>query len=222
MISLREYEKLPDIISEHQVRENWGFGFHSKKELLSRALNPSINQAKGKSYTTKYIVSLIGEIEGAKWLRAQGYEVYQFGFIQHYFYVLNNTVQRMKKRRSKEYIQNDEEYIKGLKQTLKGFFGEHYEPMRQFYDEVLPIRSEIRKTVQFAEQVGGVYPDFIVKKNNEFSIIEVKSNTSMPTKHQLRCFELAKTYGFKSMVLRVIVELNVVKEISLLSPFKVK
>ena len=160
----KEYEKLPDNISEHRVRENWGWGFHSKKELLARALNPSNNRAIGKSYSKEYIAGLIGEIEGAKWLTEQGYEVYQFGFIGHYFDLLNNTIERMKKRRKKEYIENDGDYIKTLEQTLKGFSGEHFEAMRKFYTEVLPIRSEIRKTVQFAYQVGGVAPDFIVKK----------------------------------------------------------
>lgn len=201
---------------ECQVRENWGWGFHSKKELLARALNLSNNPATKKSYNKKHIAYLIGEIEGAKWLTAQGYEVYQFGFIQYYFDVLNNTVERMKRRQKKEYIENDRAYIKRLEQILKGFFGEHFEAMRQFYNEVLPIRREIRKTVQFAEQVGGVYPDFIVKKDDDFSIVEVKANTSIPTKHQKTCFEIAKSYGFKVMVLRVIVESNVVKEIRLL------
>lgn len=212
----KEYEKLPDNISEHRVRENWDWGFHSKKELLTRALNPSNNPATKKSYNKKHIAYLIGEIEGAKWLTEQGYEVYQFGFIQHYFDVLNNTVERMKKRRKKEHIENDEDYIQRLEQTLKSFFGEQFETMRQFYNEVLPIRKEIRKTVQFAEQVGGVFPDFIIKKDTDFSIVEVKANSSMPTKHQQMCFEIAKKYGFKAMVLRVIVESNVAKEIRLL------
>ena len=94
----------------------------------------------------------------------------------------------MKKRRNKEFIESDMDYIKRLEQTLKDFFGEHFENMQQFYIEILPLRSEIRKTMQFAEQVGGVYPDFIVRKNNEFSIVEVKANTSMPTKHQPKMF----------------------------------
>ncbi len=212
----KEYEKLPDNIREHRVRENWGWGFHSKKELLSRALNPSNNSSIRKSYTQKHIAGLIGEIEGAKWLTEQDYEVYQFGFIGHYFDLLNNTVARMKRRRKKEYIENDRDYIKRLEQTLKGFFGEHFEAMRQFFTEFLPKRKELRKTVRFAEQVGGVSPDFIVKKKNEFSIIEVKANASMPTKHQRMCFEMAKRYGFKVIVLRVIVEFNVAKERSLL------
>ena len=206
---------MPDNIREHQVKENWGYGFHSKKELLARALNPPNNRVIGKSYSKKYIAFLIGEIEGAKWLTAQGYEVYQFGLIGHYVDLLNNTVERLKKRHKKEFIEKDRDYIKTLEQLLREFSGEHFEALRQFYRAVLPIRSEIRKTVQFAYQVGGITPDFIVKKNNDFSIIEVKANTSMPTKHQLMCFEIAKRYGFKALVLRVIVESNVAKEINL-------
>ena len=56
-------------------------------------------------------------------------------------------------------------------------------------------------------QVGGISPDFIVKKNNAFSIVEVKAYTSKPTNHQRMCFELDKNYGFNSMVLNVIVEI---------------
>lgn len=85
-------------------------------------------------------------------------------------------------------------------------FGESFESARLFFYEFLPKRKEIRKNYRFAEQVGGVSPDFLVKKNNVFSIVEVKANTSMPTKHQKMCFETAKKYGFDSMVLRVIVE----------------
>ena len=206
----KEYPKLPDTI-----RENWSYGFHTRKELIDRALNPSNNQAIRKSYNQNWLAGLIGEEEGRKWLAEQGYYVYQFGRIGYYFEVLNNTVERLKKRHKKEFIEKDRDYIKTLEQLLREFSGEHFEALRQFYREVLPIRSEIRKTVQFAYQVGGVTPDFIVKKNNDFSIIEVKANTSMPTKHQLMCFEMAKRHGFKALVLRVIVESNVAKEISL-------
>jgi len=65
-------------------------------------------------------------------------------------------------------------------------------------------------------QIGGISPDFIVKKNDAFSIVEVKANTSKPTKHQKMCFDMAKNYGFNSMVLNVTVENRLVKEIRLL------
>jgi hypothetical protein len=202
----KEYPKLPDNIREHQVKENWGYGFHSKKELLARALNHPNNQ--------KHIAYFIGEIEGVKWLTAQGYEVYQFGLIGHYFELLNNTVERLKKRHKKEFVEKDGAYIKTLEQLLREFSGEHFDALRQVYTEALPVRSEIRETVQFADQVGGVSPDFIVKKNNEFSFVEIKANTSQLPKGQRICFEIAKKHGFKAMVLRVIVESNPVKEIS--------
>ncbi len=166
-------------------------------------------------YSFKYLAGVIGEEEGRKWLAEQGYKVYAFGRVGHYFQDIEDTVDGLKRRRKQEYIEDDKKYISTLEHKLEGFFGEKFERMRKFFYTVLPLRKELRKTKQFSSQVGGVYPDFIVKKNNDFSFVEVKANTSVLTKHQRTCFNIAKGYGFKTFVLRVKVESNIPKDICL-------
>ena len=84
--------------------------------------------------------------------------------------------------------------------------------MRRFYFEFLPKRREIWRT---RCRRAGITPDFIVKKNDVFSIVEVKANTSKPTAHQKMCFDMAKSHGFNSMVLRVTVKSRLAKEMKL-------
>jgi hypothetical protein len=63
---------------------------------------------------------------------------------------------------------------------------------------------------------GGISPDFIVRKGDVLSLIEVKANTSKPTVYQNMCFELAKNHGIRSMILKVTVESRAIKEMKLL------
>jgi hypothetical protein len=171
-------------------------------------------------YSSKYLVGVIGEKDGRKWLTERGYEVYEFGMMGHYFEELENTVDGLKRRRKQEYIKDDRRYINALEHKLKGVFGEEFEGMRKFFCAFLQQRKEIkeeaRRTRLFAEQIGGISPDFIVKKNNDFSFVEVKANQSMLSKHQRTCFKIAKRYGFKTFVLRVKVESSISKDFCLI------
>jgi hypothetical protein len=181
------------------------------------------NRIRDKPYTQKYIASLIGEKEGKKWLIEQGYSVYLFAFFEHTFNSLNDTIERMKRRRKQEYMEKDRLLVESLETQLKHVLGQDFETMKKFFLDFSPRRIEIHKSTRErmrAErryiQIGGISPDFIVKKNDAFSIVEVKANTSKPTKHQKMCFDMAKNYGFNSMVLNVTVENRLVKEIRLL------
>jgi hypothetical protein len=176
----------------------------------------SYQKSKNIHYGEAHVSGLIGEREGRKWLNEQGYEVHEFGTIEHYFRELNETSERLKRRRKQAYIEQDKTYIKKYEDKLKGIFGDKFEEMKKFYFEFLPKRRELRRAKRFADQVGGISPDFIVKKNDVFSIVEVKANTSKPTKHQRMCFDMAKNYGFASIVLNVTVENRLAKEIRLL------
>lgn len=166
-------------------------------------------------YGSKYLAGVIGEKEGRKWLTEQGYEVYEFGMIGHFFDELEKAIERLKRRRKQEYTEEDKIRINTLEHKLEDIFGKKFEEMRKFFYTVLPLRKEIRKTKQFSSQVGGVYPDFIVKKNNDFAFVEIKANQSILSKYQRMCFKIAKSYGFKTMVLRVKVESNIPKDIHL-------
>jgi hypothetical protein len=168
---------------------------------------------RGK-YGSKYVAGIIGEKEGRKWLTEQGHEVFEFGRMAYlYFGNLEDAVDRLKRRRKQEYIKEDKIYISTLEHKLEGIFGEKFERMRQFFKAFYQLKEEIRKARKYEMRVG---LDFIVKKNNNFSFVEVKANQSMLSKHQRMCFKIAKRYGFKTFVLRVKVESSISKDFCLI------
>ena len=163
-------------------------------------------------YSSKYLAGVIGEEEGRKWLIEQGFDVYEFGMMRYYFGELENTIDGLKRRRKQEYIEEDKIYISTLEHKLEGFFGEKFERMRQFFKAFYQLKEEIRKARKYEIRAG---LDFIVKKNNDFSFVEIKANQSILSKYQRMCFKIAKSYGFKTTVLRVKVESNIPKDIRL-------
>lgn len=168
-----------------------------------------------RNYTERFIASLIGEREGRKWLKEQGYQVFEFGMIESYFERIKETSERLAKRRKQVYIEQDKASIKHFEGRLMEFFGNRFEEAKGFYFEFLPKRREIWRLRGASGHRGGISPDFIAKKDDVLSLVEVKANTSKPTIYQNMCFEMAKKYGIKSMVLNVTVESRMVKEMKL-------
>lgn len=162
--------------------------------------------------SSKFFVGLIGEKEGRKWLTEQGYEVYEFGMMGHYFEELENTVDGLKRRRKQEYIKEDKIYVNALEHKFKGVFGEKFEGMRQFFKAFYQLKKDIQRARKYELRVG---LDFIVKKDNDFYFVEVKANQSMLSKYQRICFEIAKRCGFKAFILRAKVESNISKDFCL-------
>lgn len=180
------------------------------------------NRVREKPYSAKYIAGLVGEKEARRWLTEQGYKYYLFEFFDYKFYALDSLNKTFSRRRKPEYQEKDKTEIANLEAELRGLLGKHYETMKRFFSEFFPMKAEIKRSRwerMRAEHryiaVGGITPDFFVWKDNEFSIVEVKANKSMPTKHQRACFELGKKYGYKSMVLRIMVDVKNVKEVKL-------
>ena len=170
-------------------------------------------------YGSKYVAGVIGEEEGRKWLTEQGYEVYEFGGIDSYFHRLEKTIDRLKRRRKQEYSEEDKIHINTLEHKLKGIFGEKFEEMWQFFKAFYQLKEQLEEEIRKARKYWmgvRVGLDFIVKKNNDFSFVEVKANQSMLSKHQRMCFEIAKRYGFKTFVLRVKVESSISKDFCLI------
>jgi hypothetical protein len=50
------------------------------------------------------MAGIIGEVEGKRWLTQQGYEVYSFALLEHYFDLLKSTMDGMIRKRKQEYI----------------------------------------------------------------------------------------------------------------------
>jgi hypothetical protein len=167
-----------------------------------------------RTYTEKFIAGLIGEKEGRKWLKEQGYEVFEFGMVEHYFEEAKETSERLAKRRKQAYVKQDKIQIKYFEDRLREFFGDRFEDAKSFFFEFLPKRREIWRLRRKGQT--GISPDFIVKKGEALSLIEVKANTSKPTIFQNLCFEMGKKFGINSMVLNVTVQSRMVKEMKLL------
>jgi hypothetical protein len=178
-----------------QSRHNWHY---------ERSLN--------RRFTEKFIAGLIGEKEGRKWLKEQGYDVFEFGMVERYFEKLKETSERLLKRRKQVYIEQDKTIIKLIEDMLRDFFGNKFEEAEGFFFEFVPKRKEIWRLRGASGYRGGIGPDFIVKKEDFLYLIEVKANTAKLAIYQKMCFELAKKHSIKSLVLNVAVESRKVKK----------
>jgi hypothetical protein len=184
-------------------------------------------RSKNKQYNQKYIDGLIGEKESRKWLQDNGYEVHEyeglkahFESIDDYAKIIRKTFQSMNRRRKQENVEQDklliEKYKQGIvRQTgyLKEIFGAKYFQARHLFIEIHELREDIWHSRK--RRKGSSQPDFITKKGEEFSFVEVKANTSHLSVEQRGCFKLAKIYGFNAKMLRVTVDNNIANEIRL-------
>jgi len=58
-------------------------------------------------------------------------------------------------------------------------------------------------------------PDFIVKKDGDILFIEVKVNQSRPKKYQRASFNVAEEHGFKTLIFRPDVQIQIRKDVQL-------
>jgi Holliday junction resolvase-like predicted endonuclease len=166
----------------------------------------SLSQAFGK----------IGEKEARKWLENLDYEVYSFQEIIWKISDLEQAIDRLGRRRKLKYKEQDRIHIRRQAEFLKSIFGGESKEIRTFCREFLLLSREverIRQAKNFTRR--GVGPDFVVKKDNAVTFVEVKVNEADLTKYQKVCFKIAKSHGFRTMVLRVKVEQNLPKDIRL-------
>ena len=88
--------------------------------------------------------------------------------------------------------------------------------MKKYENAIKKLEKEESgiRLVRHSKRVG-ICPDFIVKKENNIAFIEVKVNQSQPKKYQRTSFKLAKECGFKIMILRINIEINIENDIQL-------
>ena len=80
------------------------------------------------------------------------------------------------------------------------FLGNQLHPFLEFMDECSALSRE---------HLGGtMYPDYVGKKENEFYLIEVKTNEAELAPLQRRALELAGKHGFKPKLIRVRVKVE--------------
>lgn len=225
-----------EVKNENEPVGKWESQMWTRKMgILDGALGVPNNQAR-KSYTYKYfyersrkkhfseayIVGLIGEREARKWLEENGYQVYEFSMICHIYFgglsdnisEIRKTHEIMRRRRKQDNIEIDKQLIDDYKQGviagvnfLKEMFGKDYISFRRFFAAL----DKIKRTVGKGER----YPDFLVKKQDIYSLVEVKANKSKMLPGQIQCFTIAQRYGLATKILRVKLEESKVREIQL-------
>lgn len=101
-----------------------------------------------------------------------------------------------------------------LEDSLNGFFGEKLRNMME-YKEALKKFSKEAKIEFFRDYAYfGIGPDFVVKKNHEVFFVSAIVNQAKPKKYSATSYKIAEEYGFKTMFLKLDVEIKV-GEISL-------
>lgn len=201
--------------STHAIRDNFDYRWTYQRN-------------KNKQYSQRYIDGLIGEKEGRKWLEDNSYEVHEYEGLKAHFESIDKnasfivkTFQSLNRRRKQEYKEQDKLLIEKYKRSIvrqvgytKQIFGDKYFQARHLFIEIHKLREDIRHNRK--RRRGSSQPDFITKKGEELSFVEVKANTSHLSVEQRGCFQLAKIYGFNALTLKVNVESNVAKDIRLL------
>jgi len=131
----------------------------------------------------------IGKKVAKKWLEENGCEVYQFERIIWY----------QTRGKSLDDIFGD---------TLKDFI-KYYEAIQEFAE-----KEEKRRLERHYRNVD-IGPDFIAKKDEKLFFINVNVNQAEQKKHKVTSSMIAKEHGFRTMVLRINVQVNVQKDIQL-------
>ena len=96
------------------------------------------------------------------------------------------------------------------------FFGGKLEDIEAYIKAIRKLAREEAET-RLASHYSrvGIAPDFIVKKDGDLFLLEVKVNRSEPKKYQRASFQIAQRLGFKTMTLRLNVAVNVQSDIHL-------
>lgn len=155
----------------------------------------------------------IGEKVAKKWLQENGYEVYSFQEI-----IWKITDIRIRKKSKAKYATSEKgrEFLRRTEEFLGDIFGERLEDMKK-YDKAIRKLAREKAEIRLARDYRrvGIGPDFIVKKDGDIVFVEVKVNQSQPKKHQRTSFKIAKEHGFKTMILRLNVQIHIQKDIQL-------
>ena len=168
-------------------------------------------------------VGSIGEKVGKKWLEKNGYKVYFFQDIMGVFAYLRMTTLRMNRRRKKEYKEKDRKLIQEIEESLIGVFGQKYKAIKKFDEAIRQLvkKEEETRLAQGIKKRRSIGFDFIAKKNDNISFIDVKVNQAELRKYQKLSFKIVREHEFNAMVLRLNVEITIGNSIQLTEPEKV-
>ena len=99
--------------------------------------------------------------------------------------------------------------LNSLEDSLDGFFGEKLSNIME-YKEAIKGFSKGKKIELFRNYAYfGIGPDFVVKINNEIMLIDVIVKQAKPKKYSEASYQIAEQYGFRTLVLKLDVEIKV-------------
>lgn len=146
-----------------------------------------------------------------------------FQDIMGIFAYLQQTKLRLNRRRKKEYKEEDREIIQKIEKALMGVFGQKYEVMKKFDEEIRQLvkSEEETRLVQGIKKRRSIGFDYIARKDNTIFFIDVKVNQAELKKHQKLSSKIAKEHGFNAMVLRLNVEIEIGNSIQFIESEKI-
>lgn len=152
----------------------------------------------------------IGEKVAKKWLKENGYKVYSYEVIGWKLSELRLVERRMRRRRKQEYVEKDKAILQRAEADLRELFGENLEDIKKFDEAIRKLaKDEAQTRLARKYRRVGIGPDFVVKKEGNVFLVEVKVNESQPKKYQKESLKIAQEYGFRTYVLRLSVGIRI-------------
>ncbi len=163
------------------------------------------------------VAGSIGEKVAKKWLEREGYKVYYFQDIMGMFAYSDIAMRRMNRTRNAERRKEDKHLIQRTERILMDVFGQEFEAGKKFDGAIRELagKEEETRLAHGYKKRRAIGFDFIASKGDKIFFIEVKVNQAKVGKYQKLTSNIAKEHGFRAMVLRLNVEIEVGKSIQL-------
>jgi len=155
----------------------------------------------------------IGEKVAKEWLKNKGYKVYAFKDI---LFELRDVHHRKKSKAKYATSETGLQLLLKKEKFLNDVFNKKLDDFYKYEREIFKLIKKAKgKEVKNYKQFR-YYPDFILNKNNEITFIEVKVNQAEPKKYQKVSFDIAKNYGFKVMIIKLNIIIEIQQDIQLI------
>ena len=147
------------------------------------------------------LYGFVGELLARHSLQEDGFEVYSYDeIVWGNLAYMEVVADRLKRRRKKEYIENDKRIIRERETALRRIFGKKFEDMRRYVKALMELQKE-RETHNHRKR-GSISLDLIAWHKGQFTFAEVKVNEGHLTKYQKANMEIAREHGFHTMLFR--------------------
>jgi hypothetical protein len=145
-----------------------------------------------------------------EWLLENGYEIYDF--IWYFLGKVTDLMLRIKARKRGRKYATSEGGLQVLQEEdkfLTMLFGDRLEALMEYEKAIRKLSKDANVGLLSNYRYFGIGSDFVVKKNNEGYFVDVVVNQAEPKKFSKTSYQIAKEHGFKTMVLKLDVEIKV-------------